>query len=550
MAMMFVILLVSLCHLAQSQLNPIFTQSPANPNPGTTSTNIFYLTSNSDCNGNVRELFEAPATILGSDPSSTRAGPTTCTIRLRSTRQLDATTVLDIEIKSMNIQDCSTQVSIYDGDGAQQLMSSFDCRSSQNLNRRQFITSGNTATFMMNRPNPNNVNFDIEMIVTSASGGVNPGDGTLGAYSYFDKFPQAAIVGMIGAFYALVLVICTVIIVYCSRNYWGLNKQWETHELAAMKTGTTFNMKSQPTNVWSTEMKQNQVNQNSGGITATIPRKNVIPTEDDDTGVFYNDDVFQKRQLMNDEKNKARSRYVSSNASFIEGDPENSKKMITTNVNLRNKGNKHPPLYNDVVSDRTSDHSSYQESEVSSSSNSVKKRSQSTDEESTERSRTQSETQSDTESEDESRSEDYRSRQRARARKQKKSLHKNKQRDKASNPKSKPNKPQQQPLPQSQMQQVPYGAYHPSHFVPMMAGPPQFQPVHMVPTYQPPPYPQNPDTMTQIQPTDPPIYSYLVRRGYTPQEQHSNSLASTVGSHKSDDEPELRLGTGVDYMRR
>uniref|UniRef100_A0A0B6ZW44 CUB domain-containing protein n=1 Tax=Arion vulgaris TaxID=1028688 RepID=A0A0B6ZW44_9EUPU len=498
MAMMFVILLVSLCHLAQSQLNPIFTQSPANPNPGTTSTNIFYLTSNSDCNGNVRELFEAPATILGSDPSSTRAGPTTCTIRLRSTRQLDATTVLDIEIKSMNIQDCSTQVSIYDGDGAQQLMSSFDCRSSQNLNRRQFITSGNTATFMMNRPNPNNVNFDIEMIVTSASGGVNPGDGTLGAYSYFDKFPQAAIVGMIGAFYALVLVICTVIIVYCSRNYWGLNKQWETHELAAMKT----------------------------------------------------DDVFQKRQLMNDEKNKARSRYVSSNASFIEGDPENSKKMITTNVNLRNKGNKHPPLYNDVVSDRTSDHSSYQESEVSSSSNSVKKRSQSTDEESTERSRTQSETQSDTESEDESRSEDYRSRQRARARKQKKSLHKNKQRDKASNPKSKPNKPQQQPLPQSQMQQVPYGAYHPSHFVPMMAGPPQFQPVHMVPTYQPPPYPQNPDTMTQIQPTDPPIYSYLVRRGYTPQEQHSNSLASTVGSHKSDDEPELRLGTGVDYMRR
>ena len=100
------------------------------------------------------------------------------------------------------------------------------------------------------------------------------------------------------------------------------------------------------------------------------------------------------------------------------------------------------------------------------------------------------------------------------------------------------------------MGHMPYGA-PPGQFVPVMAAP--FQ---MMPGYAPPQYPperhedSRPPRQPQVQPTEPPVYSYLVQRGYTPLDQLSgDSHPSTQGSHRQE-EPDIRLSSGVDYMKR
>ena len=56
----------------------------------------------------------------------------------------------------------------------------------------------------------------------------------------FDKFEQEAIVGIVGGFYGLVLLVCCGVVIYWYRTFNGLNKEWETHQLATLKTGLYF----------------------------------------------------------------------------------------------------------------------------------------------------------------------------------------------------------------------------------------------------------------------------------------------------------------------
>ncbi|XP_059139739.1 uncharacterized protein LOC131927886 isoform X1 [Physella acuta] len=225
-----------LAQLVVGQNNPALTNNdPINSN---INANTFYFDSNSDCNGPIRELYGLEATIRGNDLSSQRLGPATCTIVLRSTSQFEGT-VLDIEVKAMNILDCTTQVAIYDGDGAQILLMSHDCRSSQNQFQKRFLTSGNTATFIMTRPNVNSYNFDIEIKIYPVRAGSDTnyenGYGSSNPFAFY-KFPHEGIVGMIGGFYAAIIGICIIVIIYKNRSFQGLNKEWETHQLATLKT--------------------------------------------------------------------------------------------------------------------------------------------------------------------------------------------------------------------------------------------------------------------------------------------------------------------------
>ncbi|CAG5126740.1 unnamed protein product [Candidula unifasciata] len=536
-------------HTVQSQINPAFTQKPAvsgSAGSAGTVTNTFYFDSASDCNKPIRELYGSKAVIKGSDPSSTRQGQTTCTIRLQSTGQFEST-IIDIEAISINIQDCDVQVSIYDGDGAQQLMMAYDCRTSQNQNRKRFITSGNTVTFMMSRRNVNSANFDIEIIVTPIRGGINPSDqNNFGIDHYFDKFPQTAIVGLIGAFYTIVIIICTVIIIYFSRSYWGLNKHWETHQLETLQTGTTFDKKHLPSSVWSVDAKQKQ----GLAVTNFNVQKNMTSKTVDDSDNFYNDKVLQKR-FINEEKSEARPRYASSNASFATTaeDSECFQEKTRSHHKAR-KGQKPPPSYNDVSDVTSENSSSNDDSEVTSTDSSVKKPSSV---HKTSRSR-KYDTDSDTESRTDEESENSSSRRADRTQRKRHNVrHKTKQQKKHDvKSVSQPNPPQPQLLPSQA--QVPYNAYPTGHFIPMMTNVPHFQPPPVFPTLPPPTYTERP-ARQPVQPTEPPVYSYLVRRGYTPLDVESSSVVSHTlrGQRpvvKHSEEPELRLESGVEYMNR
>ncbi|XP_059179446.1 uncharacterized protein LOC131958432 isoform X1 [Physella acuta] len=559
-----------LAQLVVGQNNPALTNNdPINSN---INANTFYFDSNSDCNGPIRELYGLEATIRGNDLSSQRLGPATCTIVLRSTSQFEGT-VLDIEVKAMNILDCTTQVAIYDGDGAQILLMSYDCRSSQNQNQKRFLTSGNTATFIMTRQNVNSYNFDIEIKINPVRAGSDPnyenGYGSSNPFAFY-KFPQEGIVGMIGGFYAAIIGICIIVIIYKNRSFQGLNKEWETHQLATLKTGISFDAKSQMTqqsqiSTLNGPYNRGPASQYSRGTTQTQPRKPPPPSEDGDSAVYYNDDTFQKRRLMKEENEKSRPRYNQP----VEDAPDNFKeRVIVSRVKGRSK---QPPSYNDALSDSASERSSDEESEATSSNSTVRKRPPSSSEDerserssrrsrSTERSSrsSRSPTPSETESEEVSESDgDSRySNRRHKARKPKPK----KPQAKAGPSRKPPQQQQQQPYPRQpvpQMQPMPYGAYPPGQFVPMMAGPPHVQPVPMVPGYPPPRYPVNQRDMAprgpQVQPTDIPVYSYLVQRGYKPIDLN-NSQGSVPESQGSGggrlEEPDLRLDSGVEYMRR
>ncbi|KAK6994142.1 apoptotic chromatin condensation inducer in the nucleus-like isoform X1 [Biomphalaria glabrata] len=550
--------------------NPIFaTQAPGGS--GSNTNNVFYFDSRSDCNSGVRNLFGSQATIIGSNASAHSNGVTTCTITLKSEGTFDGT-ILDINVEAMYILDCLTQVSIYDGDGAKILLNSYDCRSSQNANRRQFVTSGNVATFIMTRPNPNSYNFDVKITVNPISSGLIVPTGSIGLVD-FTKFPQEGIVGMIAGFYVFVILLCIAIIFYMARTFKGANQKWETHELANVRTGINFDSKSQlnkPIQISTLEgLKNRPMGSQYSRTTQPTLRKSAPPSEDGDSGVYYNEETFQKAQLMKREK-EAKNRFVANTAFNGQEDrPDNFREKIIV-PSKHKSGNRRPPSYDEVVSDSASERSSDEESDASAP---PRKRSASSEEESdrssarsrsserssvrsSERSRSTARTRStrfpspsDTESEEEGHSDDSSSRRQARAYRRKPKKHSEPKRHQP------PRQVKQQQLPpqmqQPYMQPPIYGAYPPGQYVPIMTAPPPFQPIPS--GYPPPSYTVQPQNTLAPQPTDIPVYSYLVQRGYKPVDDLNVSHSST-DSHRSRgrrlEEPDLRLESGVEYMKR
>ncbi len=247
--------------------------------------------------------------------------------------------------------------------------------------------------------------------------------------------------------------------------------------------------------------------------------------------------------------------------------------MITPRVytrhGRRSRPGRRPPSYEEAVSDEDdlSEQSSGEESGAESSEGSVGKRSITSSERSDVTRSSQS--RSETESEGESSEEGSRRGARGGGRKSRRRTDYTHSKHRAKKPMSRDSRERDSdtssrrrarhsPPPAPPGPPVPYPAYPPGgQFVPVMAGP-QFQPVPLVPAYAPPrypaetrpPHPSQP-AMSSVQPTDPPVYSYLVRRGYNPvdtQSQASVSGSQRSGGHR--DEPDVRLEHGVEYMRR
>lgn len=276
------------------------------------------------------------------------------------------------------------------------------------------------------------------------------------------------------------------------------------------------------------------------------------------------------QRLVGAEKNKPKSQYVSSNASFTEPEDDSDhfvEKVITPRVKTNRRWQpKRPPSYSEAVSDHASNASSDEESEVSGSESTVRKRPLSSDESRSEKSGssyTQSETGSEATS---SRSSNTSSREQgARAHREKRKVHKSKIPTSDSHDRhihrphqehQQATQPQPMPAAQYHMQQVPYGVYPSGQFVPVRVGPNQFQQVAIAPNFPPPSYSdeQTAAQGSQVHLTEPPVYSYLVQRGYRPLDARSGSAPSVAGSHRAGgrrlEDPELRLDSGVEYMRR
>jgi len=559
--------------------NPIFNNGPINVNNNNNdptnqqaSSNTYYFDRNSDCNKGTRNIYGTEATIYGHGTGTAQTGPESCTIKIKSEQQFSGT-ILQIEVRSMSIRDCDTYVSVYDGDGAQLLLNNYDCKSGNQVNRRTMKTSGNTATFVMTRRDTDQFNYNVQIIINPIRGGLVPGEeNSWGDDFYFDKFEQKSIVGMIGGLYLVILIACSFCIGQKWRSYKGLTKSWETHQLAAMKTNAGFEGQSQttgPTHAWSTAHSRPPPSQYSRTHTDAYSRKHGLESEDGESGVFRYDDDFQKRQLMN-ERSRGRSgppTYASKNDSYME--PEDAEdtfteKVITPRVHTRRnrgKNGRRPPSYEDATHSESEEESEEEESESEESTRKTRLSSEESD--------ATSDCESDSESEEESDDNSRRGRgarggrwkpkhdkrkksKKASSRDSHDSRDSRDTRDSRSTAASRRHPPPGHPGPPPPMA---YPAYPPGQFVPVMAGPPQFQPVQMMPAYPPQPYQgapaQGPPTGPPIQPTDPPVYSYLVRRGYTPLDAQSqgSGLSQRSGAGRVE-EPETRLSSGVEYMRR
>ena len=70
------------------------------------------------------------------------------------------------------------------------------------------------------------------------TGGQEPGqENNYGRDFYFDKFSQKSIIGIISGFYLFVIFVCTGVVVRKWFAFTRGTQRWETHQLAAMKTG-------------------------------------------------------------------------------------------------------------------------------------------------------------------------------------------------------------------------------------------------------------------------------------------------------------------------
>ena len=271
--------------------------------------------------------------------------------------------------------------------------------------------------------------------------------------------------------------------------------------------------------------------------------------------------------------------YATRNGSY--SDPEEpeddfKEKIITPTVRTYQRGKskrRNPPSYKDVVSDEESEEDYSDDDDKS-----LGKRSFSSEEDSV---TDETETESETESEESDYSDDRSSRRnrgaKAKPLKSSKNRHRRKPRKASSRDSrnsdhthssrdnlSRHSRDNLSRHPQPPHPAVPYGyppaaaGYPPGQFVPVMpGGAPQFQPVQILPypAHNPAPPRQDEPPRPDIQPTDPPVYSYLVRRGYTPKEpKTSGSAGSVSGSQRSGadrlEEPDQRLSSGVEYMRR
>lgn len=536
---------------------PVLCQSNNNPIiPGS-----FYMDSSADCNGPVREIYGQSVRVIGHGAIQEQLGPQSCSLILRSQANFEQTH-LRLQIVAATIKDCNVRFTLYDGDPGQGTLQGYDCGSVNKPNQRDFVTTGDTVSFILERRDSTNTLYDIEVFVTPIVSGDKPGPENNNGEDwglFREKLHNDAAIGIVGAVFLVGIILVCLGIFLCYCRYKGMNKPWEQHQLSTFRpTNSIYETKSKFSEV-SSGVHPNNASVAARSQVASEPRHRVEParhmarpSEDEDSVFDDSSDVPPKKQLMEQDRRWERERerarrererlrqhgrsFASQNNSYVQADDDHPQDTFVERIiepRVKSQRRHKPPTYDEAVHETETEKSDLSESEEEQSSSKEEEESQEEEEESEEQSE---------EEEDED--------------------------DGPPVARPKPvsrNAPQQ---PMSQPQQVampppgmqPYPGYPPmgypvgypmppGQFVPIMTAPgqPFMGPGHAPPRYQG----ERPPAQSAIRPTDPPVYSYLVQRGYRPLDLDHPSSANTSRSQGSLEELDRNAAaSGVEYMKR
>ncbi|ESP01139.1 hypothetical protein LOTGIDRAFT_238344 [Lottia gigantea] len=529
----------------------------------------FYMDSSSDCNGPTRNVYDARATIKGQGALQTGSGPTSCTIALKTEKPYELA-VFKIEIRALQIADCGVRFTIYDGDAGINHLAAFDCNFGKQPNMQPFTTSGDKVTFVLSREDIRNTQYDIEVVATPLVAGRDPGysngDGSDYGYNYHRKFPTEAIVGIVGGLFAIILIIAIIVGVHCYRKHKGMNRKWEQQPLSYINTPSNFDTASkisktdlsETSSVWASEVSKTPAYKPAYARSKSRSR----PDFDDDA-----DSVSFKRSYRNGSLRTGGRRYRSqefrppgyntatkNSRRNYDDDARSQDSMIDHEPPIKHKERENRPQSTSIGLDPI-------------------------DTEDTEREEEQTESEVNDDQSESRREEDQ-------VEAEDEGLSPKATRPKPAvlpkpvpHPRSHSVNPQTQEVPPEMIpdpriqsapqfmapqQYYPYGQMPPQQqFIPVQAMPYGMQPVPV--GYPQPVYPtqdkmqSEPALVPTMKPTDPPVYSYLVQRGYTPLDGRQSPASSqqSVGSHHSGarllkDEPadSGQISSGVEFMRR
>lgn len=317
----------------------------------------------------------------------------------------------------------------------------------------------------------------------------------------------------------------------------GLHKPWEQHQLSSFQAPsyayeTKSGMSDASSNIWASNMSRRDP--------PARPHSR-MPRQSEDADSVFDDDMPTKKQLLELEhrREQEKSRYIGRPSrgqfsnTFVQADDDHPQDNFVERVivpRVHQHRSMKPPSYSEAVSDTETE---TDKTEIEEEEDDDDKDEVSEDEE-------EAQAESESEAETSHNSEE------------------DEEEAQAPRPVRPPQATGNAPTTASQppYQPVQYvGGYPmiPSQFVPVMAAPlqPQFHPLVAGSGFPPPRYPgETQPQKPSVRPTDPPVYSYLVQRGYTPLDGRHSPASSANTSQVSDDRDSSQLHSGVEYMRR
>ncbi|XP_046369554.2 uncharacterized protein LOC124144267 [Haliotis rufescens] len=547
--------------------------NPQGTGPEATQNFQFYMDTTRDCNGPVYNVFDKQAVLRGQSSASIQQSPLTCTIKLNTENNFEKTT-FRVTVNAMNIDDCDVTFAIYDGEPGQPLIDSYDCNKGKT--RTEMFTTGNRVSFVLTRRDERNTRYDIEVIAKPLVAGQDPGyeNGFGDDYGYYNRLvPNMVIYIIVGVLFFIIIVVIIIVGIVCHRRHKGLNKPAERYNISYINTGTSRGPASTNTRNWvSTSRTSLQRDRN---------QKHRHHSDDDSVFDGSVDSMPSKKRYDAD---KSFDTYQSQGRNY-RPDRHDVKQDRYRNPSYDDE---HPPsrfIQREITPRAKSKPQKYEPEEEEDEVESVGVGPDEEEEEEVE----EEETEEEEEDEEEEEEEDDDDQEDAGEPSQPQPLNLPEHppprlghpsmsgipqpipRHPHDQPHSYPADPRHMPVNPQQMA-GPYGprfVMYPGQpgpqFMPMAPGPGQFQPIQGHPNMPPPRYPgdggqQQPQKPFEVKPSDPPIYSYLVQRGYHPVDGRDSPVSvSTNASGHSDtrliqpDDSDMsshNLAAGVEFMRR
>ncbi|KAL5014223.1 hypothetical protein ScPMuIL_008493 [Solemya velum] len=256
----------------------------------------YFMDKQTECMDVMREVGDKTSMVYGHGSVKTDAGPLSCKLTLNTDSPRNPKR-FRLEVTSASIRDQDVHFFIYDGnDGSNggQILDTFNYNKGLSPNYDYLYTTGGRVTFLLTRRHEENFQYDISVRVTPIPASII--DGTrddctsgdqFGCYDYYRfqyKFPNEAVVGIVGGVFALCLVIVAVISLCCYRKYSGKSKRWTEAPLSFINTGASLpstngtlrNTNTRPSTGWDKSSRH----------TSLPPKSRMIRPSEDADSVF------------------------------------------------------------------------------------------------------------------------------------------------------------------------------------------------------------------------------------------------------------------------